>query len=400
MNYTLNGMVTDPGEISAMFGASVEEPETNAPEEKKNKGEDTPPDNPDNEEHITDEEPTTIEDLFPGGETTQERVGNEDNPEEGSEREPSEKKGGSSPAKLYSSIANSLAEDGALSNLSDEDLKEVKDVETLVAAMKKQMQSMLDETQQRVSSALDAGLEPSQIRNFEGAIQYLDTVTEEMLTAETADGEKLRRGLIEQYYMNLGESEDKAKKMAERAVNGGTDVEDAKEYLEALKTSYKEEYQRKIEEGKNAVQNRRKQQEEEIKRFKNTLLTEKNILGDIEVDEKTRKLAFDNWMRPTHRTEQGTYQSEIQKYISENPADFQMKVALLFTMTDGFKNMGNVLKQTVKKEKKKAMQELENVVNNTQRNPSGGLNLFGGKDPDSNFRGSGLQFAPPETWQR
>jgi hypothetical protein len=76
--------------------------------------------------------------------------------------------------------------------------------------------------------------------------------------------------------------------------------------------------------------------------------------------------------------------------------DFQMKVALLFTMTDGFTKMGNVLKQTVKKEKKKAMQELEKVVNNTQRNSFGSLNLFG-KDEDSSF--NNLQFAPKSAWK-
>ena len=76
--------------------------------------------------------------------------------------------------------------------------------------------------------------------------------------------------------------------------------------------------------------------------------------------------------------------------------DFQMKVALLFTMTDGFTKMGNVLKQTVKKEKKKAMQELEKVVNNTQRNSFGSLNLFE-KDENSSF--NNLQFAPKSAWK-
>jgi hypothetical protein len=82
-------------------------------------------------------------------------------------------------------------------------------------------------------------------------------------------------------------------------------------------------------------------------------------------------------MKPTHRTENGTYQSEIQKYIAENPTDFQMKVALLFTMTEGFTKMGKVIQQAVKKEKKKAIQELEHTVNNTQRTPSGTINMKG-----------------------
>jgi hypothetical protein len=34
-------------------------------------------------------------------------------------------------------------------------------------------------------------------------------------------------------------------------------------------------------------------------------------------------------------------------------------------MTDGFTKMGKVIQQAVKKEKKKAIQELEHAVNNT-----------------------------------
>lgn len=405
MAYTINGMVTDPSEINSWFGDSVEEQPDNNPgggqEEKETKEEKEEPlkNNPD-ENTITDENHLEAADLFEeeedkGGKGSQGRVGNEDKPE--NEREPSEQPGGSSPAKLYSSIANSLVEEGALSHLSEEEVKEVKDAETLVAAMKKQVESMLDEKQKRISSALEAGIPDVQIKNYEGSIQYLESLTDDQISAEDADGEKIRRELIYAYQMSLDGNEDRANKMVDRAFKQGTDVEDAKEYREALKTYYQKEYQKKIDEGKAEAETRKKQQQDEIKRFKETLLTDKKILGDIEVDDKTRQLAFDNWMRPTHKTEKGTYQSTIQKYIAENPADFQMKVALLFTMTDGFKNMGNVLKQTVKKEKKKALEELETIVNSTQRTPSGVFNPRG-KDPEASF--NGLHFASPDSWKQ
>ena len=403
--YQINGMVTDPGEISSLFGEETEveetkEEKTETPEEKKNPGEDTPDGD---EEKITDEQPNfTAEELFDEDEDAQEKVGNdEDNKPEGAERESSKKKKeGSSPAnsKLYSSIANSLFEDGALSSLSDEDLEQVKDSASLIEAMKKQVNSMLDDQQKRIAEALDAGMVPNQVKQFENAIQYLDSLTEDQISEESAEGENLRRALIYQYQMSKGETEERANKMVERAFSGGTDVEDAKEYLEALKEYYTEEYNKQIEAGKQEVAKRKKQQEDDVKKFKETLLNDSKILGDIEVDTKTRQLAFDNWMKPTFKTEKGVYQSAIQKYIAENPADFQMKVALLFTMTDGFKKMGNVLKQTVTKEKKKAMQELESVVNSTQRTPSGALNPFGGNDKDSSF--NGLQFAPASSWRQ
>lgn len=394
MAYTINGMITSQEDIQELFGGSAEEPENK--EEKK--PEETPGGAPSPEQEEQEEvtEVVSPEDLFPGQEEEQpERVGDEE--EEIEERVPSKQTGGSSPAKLYSSIANSLAENGTLSNISEEDLKGVKDAESLVAVMKKQVESMLDDTQKRINDALNAGLEVPQVVQYENAIKYLNGITEDALSEESPEGENLRRYIIKQYQLSLGLDETKADKMVERAFSGATDVEDAKEYLEALKKKCNDDYTKYLEEGKNQEKLRKQKQEEDIKKFKDTILKDTSILGDIEVDEKTRQLAFDNWIKPTHKNDKGVYQSAIQKYISEHPMDFQMKVALLFTMTDGFSKMGNVLKQTVKKEKKKAMQELENVVNSTQRTPSGGINFFG-KDPDANF--NGLQIAPPSSWRQ
>jgi hypothetical protein len=102
----------------------------------------------------------TAEELFGG---SSERVGNEEDNIESEERDPQVNEEGSSPDKLYSSIANSLAEEGALSLLSEDDLNEVKDSESLVAAMRKQVEAMLDDEQRRIKNALDAGLQVPEI---------------------------------------------------------------------------------------------------------------------------------------------------------------------------------------------------------------------------------------------
>lgn len=383
MAYEIGNMVSSQEDISALFSIADDSLiEDTKPTETKEV--DTPKEK---EEKIVTE--MTAEELFGG---LSERVGNDEDNLESVEKEPITNEDGSSPDKLYSSIANSLAEDGALSFLSEEDLQEVKDSETLVAAMRKQVEAMLDDEQKRIKTALDAGMQIPEIQQYENVIKSLDSITDDVINQETTEGENLRKNLIYQYHIILGMSQEKAQKMVERAFSGGTDIEDAKEYLDSLKEHYKKEYNQLIEEGKRSVQEARKKQEEDMKKAKDTLLKGSNILGDIEVDAKTRQQAFDNWMKPTHRTENGTYQSEIQKYIAENPTDFQMKVALLFTMTEGFTKMGKVIQQAVKKEKKKAIQELEHTVNNTQRTPSGTINMKG----DNMF--DGLQIAPKSMW--
>lgn len=383
--YTINGIISGQDEISELFGTSSE------PETVENEGKDTPKQTEqekETEEEVT--EPTTIQDLF--GEA--EKVGDDEDTDI-VEGEPSNNDG-SSPNKLYSSIANSLAEDGALSNLSEEELKEVKDAESLVNAMKKQVDSMLDDRQKRIAEALDNGVDIPEIQKYENVISYLNGITDETLEAETPEAENLRKQIIYQYQIDLGVNESRANKEVERAFSSGTDIEDAKEYLESLKQTWQTRYKNLVDEKKQQMQAQKQAVEEATKRIRTNILENEKIMGDIVVDKVTRQKAFDNLMKPTFRTSDGKYQTALQKYIAENPEEFQTNVALLYTMTDGFKNMGGALKATVKKEKKKTLAELENVVNNTQRTPSGIINMKG--DKDSSFRG--LQFAPPDLWNK
>lgn len=386
MAYNIGGMVTNPEEISALFSGTEEEtPSVKTPTEESG-GDDTPPTEDKEVQHITE---MTPEELFE--EEDSEKVGNDEDNPEGEEREPSLKKEGSSPDKLYSSIANLLFEDGVLSNLSEEEVSKIENSEELGNAINKWAYSQLDAAQQRVTDALNANIPVSQIQQYENAIKYLDSVTTDQLEAENKEGEDLRKAIIYQYQLKLGLSEDRASKMVERAFAGGTDIEDAKEYLDSLKQSYSNEYNALIEEGRKV----KKQQEANLNKIKDTLLKDDKILGDVVVDAKTRQLAWDYWMKPTYKTEQGTYQTELQKYIAENPDKFQMNMALIFALTDKFKNMGNLIKPTVKKEKKKALQELENVINGTRRTSGGAIN-FKTDDPDANF--NTLTLAPGGTW--
>ena len=335
MPYIIDGMVSGADEISALFNNNEESEIIEKPQESE-----TEDNKEDQEKKVT--EITSPEDLF--GESESEKVGDDDDDTtEGEEEITQPKKSGSSPANLFSSVANSLAESGYLPNLSEEDLNNVKDGETFTQAFNKELEARLDATTKRVNDALNAGMDVPVIQQYEHGIQYLDSLTNEMIEAETAEGENLRKGIIYQYQLNLGVNEKRAQKEVERAIASGTDIEDAKEYLETLKTSLKDKYNKLIEDGKKQMQAQKEAIEENAKKMKKSMLEDEKILGDIVVDKVTRQKAFDNLMKPTYKTKEGVYQSEMQKYISENPQDFQMKVALLYTMTDGFKNMNNVL---------------------------------------------------------
>ena len=64
-------------------------------------------------------------------------------------------------------------------------------------------------------------------------------------------------------------------------------------------------------------------------------------------------------------------------------------VGLLFTLTDGFKNIDKLVKGRVRNEVKKGLRELETTLNNTARTSEGNLRYVSGvgEDSESNARG-------------
>ena len=391
-NYTIGGMIADASQIESLFSS---EPDNTQEKEIDTGTETKEPDNEEQEE-VTETEIPTVEELFGKKESESEKVGNEDEDKEDKKEPTSKTETGSSPKNPYSSIAYAMYEEGVLSTLSEDDLKDVKDGQSLVAVMDKYVESRFDEQQKRVLDALNVGIEKTAIQQYESTIQALDNVSSENLEAETAEGENLRKAVIYQYYINKGESQERAQKMVDRAFSSGTDVEDAKDFIEELKTSTKEKYAALIEEGKKQAQEAKKQQEAALTKAKKAILEDENILGGVAVDKVTRQKALDYWLKPVHKKEDGTYQSELQKYATEHPDEFQMKIALLFAMSDKFKSPEKIAGETIKKAKKKAMLELEDVVNSTRRTASGGIDL-NFKDNDTNF--NTFQLASPDMWK-
>lgn len=391
-NYTIGGMITDASQIESLFSSEIDDSQ----EKKTDTGAETEHSDNEEQEDVTETEVPTVEDLFGKKESESEKVGNEDEDKEDKKEPTSKTETGSSPKNPYSSIAYAMYEEGVLSTLSEDDLKDVKDGQSLVAVMDKYVESRFDEQQKRVLDALNVGIEKTAIQQYESTIQALDNVSSESLEAETTEGENLRKAIIYQYYLNKGESQERAQKMVDRAFSSGTDVEDAKDFIEELKTSTKEKYTALIEEGKRQAQEAKKQQEAALTKAKKAILEDENILGGVAVDKVTRQKALDYWLKPVHKREDGTYQSELQKYATEHPDEFQMKIALLFAMSDKFKSPEKIAGETIKKAKKKAMLELEDVVNSTRRTASGGIDL-NFKDNDTNF--NTFQLASPDMWR-
>ena len=394
--FDINNILNNPSDIEALFnGSNTDEPQVNdvttsttSTTSTDNDGvnEENSEDKNNLENNIT-ESPKSIEEIF-----GTESVGNEDNENKG--KEPSSSKEGTSPnnKNFYSSIASALKEDGIFPDIDDESLAKIKTPEDFAEMFENQVQAKLDEKQQRIDKALNYGVELTDIQKFESTIDYLDKITEDIISEESEQGENIRRQMIYNDFINRGYSKERAEREIKKSFDSGSDIEDAKEALQSNKEFYKKSYDKLVNEAKLEAENANKQIKEDSEKLKNSILNDSKVFGDLQIDTTTRRKVLDNISKPVYKDPNtGKLLTAIQKYEAENKLDFIKNVGLLYTLTDGFKNLDSLVNSKVKKETKKAMRELENTINNTSRYSDGNLKFVSGvSDDNESYIGNGF----------
>lgn len=362
--------ILDQEEIENLF---VDESEDNS----KDKSQETPPEQKE-EKEATEE--LNVESLF---EDTPESVGSEEH-QEGEDTKDSQKETGSSPKNnFYSSIAKALKEDGVFPDLDDETANNIKEAEDFAEAIEKQIQLRLDEKQKRIDEALSAGVESSAIKQYENTISYLDSITDEAISAETEQGENLRKQLIFQDLLNRGYSREEAQEELKDIFDNGNDIKKAKRALSGNKEFFKNSYQKLVDEAKEEAAEEEKERKQQAATLKKAILEDKEVFGELQLDKATRQKVFDNISKPVYRDkETGELYTALQKYEMDNKTEFLKNVGLIFTLTDGFKNLDALTKSKVRKEVKKGLRELEHTLNNTSRTSDGNLKFVSGVADD------------------
>lgn len=356
-----------------------EETQEPVPEDTGKEKEDKPEEGKEKKEKETTE--VNVDSLF----TEPESVGSGDT----EEKEDTDPDKGSTSPKFYSSIAKAFAEEGIFPDLDEETISKVETPEDFRDLIEQQIKANLDERQKRIDEALGVGVEPEAIRQYEGALNYLDSLKEDSITAETEEGEKLRKQLIYQDFINRGYSKERASREVQKSLNGGTDIDDAKEALKSNKDFFQTKYKELVEDAKKEEEKAVAKRKEQAEKLKTSILTDKKVFGELEIDKATRQRIYDNIAKPVYKDpETGETLTAIQKYEMENRTDFLKNLGLIFTLTDGFKTLDGLVKGKVRKEVKKGFRELENTLNNTARTSDGNLNYASGVDSES-FIGKG-----------
>ena len=379
-------------EIETLFT----DPEDNDVQEEHKETEEEEVETPDSDPKKQKEKDNTTEDVDPENlfeDKAPESVGSGKDNEGKEDTAPDNDADGTSPNNFYSSIANACAVDGIFPNLDDETIKKAVDAESFSNLIEAEITARFDEKQKRISQALENGVEPTDIKKYESTLNYINTITDAAIAEESEKGEQLRYNLIYQDFINKGMTPDKAKKFADRTVDAGTDVEDAKEALLSNKEFFSNAYNKMLQDAQQKADEEKAEREKNAKELEKSLMKDKQLFGDMEISNDIRKKAFDSVSKPVYKDpETGDYMTAIQKYESEHRADFLKYTGLIFAMTNGFKNFDSFAKGKVKKEVKKGLRELEQTLNNTRRNNDGSLRMVTNqKDDPNSFISKGMK---------
>ena len=345
-------------------------------------------DTDDNNEN-NDTETTEVKGSLFEEEDTQipESVGSEDDTEGEKEDSTAENGGGASPKdNFYSSIASAMAEDGIFPNLDEETINKADSAEALSDLIEAEVNARLDEKQQRISKALENGVEPNEIKMYENTLNNINHITDQQITDESDKGEQLRYNIIFQDFINKGYSQERADKLTKRSIDAGTDIEDAKEALQSNKEFFEGKYNKLLKEAQESADKEKENRKKQSEKLKDSLLKDKNLMGDLEISQDLRKKAFEYVSKPIYKDpETGEYMTAVQKFEQEHPVEFIKYVGLFMAMTNGLKDFESFTKGKVKKEMKKGMSRLEQTLNGTRRDRNGSLKMVtkAEEDPES-----------------
>lgn len=280
---------------------------------------------------------------------------------------------GTSP-NVFSSIASALKKDGIFPDFEDSELEAVKTPEDFAELFEKAISARVDADTRRVRDAMNNGLKPDVVQNYEQTIAELETYTPEAIAAEDENGENLRKYLIFNDLLKRGYSEEKARKELKKSFDAHSDLEDAQDALESLKKQFKEEYEGLQNDAKKRADEAKAAQKKQADDFKKLILEDEVKLGETKLDKKTCQRVYDAVSRPVYKDpDTGRLLTAVQKFQKEQPLEFLKQLGMWFVLTDGGKNTEGFTKEAVKAEKNKGIRELEKKLNASSLNPDGSL---------------------------
>jgi len=279
---------------------------------------------------------------------------------------------------ISSSIAQALVDSGVLQTLNAEQIAGITDAESLIAAQEEEINNRVDsqltDIQKRVNNALNYGVEPTKIQQYEQWINTLDQVTDTILEGEGEQSENYRKNLIYNNYIVKGFDKEDALEMTNRSIESGKDIDDAKKALSSLKKYYQKSYEDEVADAKKQYDIHIENQKKQLKDLKDSILDDKEgFYEQFEINKSIRQKIFDSVAKASI-TDGDKKLTPLQKFIKDDPNKANKIIGTLYVITDGFTDFKGLMKGEVKKQVRDSVKNLERVLH--QSNISDGSMNF------------------------
>lgn len=245
---------------------------------------------------------------------------------------------GNSSSKTFGLLASALYQDGILSGISEEDLKDVdsdKFVELMTKTIKNNEYADLSDQGKQFLEAVRNGVPIETMAKIHNTELQLENLTEDAYIESDEDDDDVaesKRNMREQLIFNdlrsRNISEVRAKRMVAAAFKEGADEEDAKNAIENLKATVKQNKAAQISQAK-AEQ---LQIQEQRNALVDKIIKSEEILPGIKVPEKLRSKIAKNLTEPTGRDANGRLRNFVGDKRSENPELFDTRLNYLIEL--------------------------------------------------------------------
>jgi hypothetical protein len=236
----------------------------------------------------------------------------------------------SSPLQL---IASTLQAEGVIDLKEGEEITSSKQIlDAVRSKISENEYADMNDDQKTYVEALRAGIPDEVIKQNFNNIKALNGITPEAIEGN----EDLRRTLITQGLIAEGLSEAKAVKSANRIVEAGDDLEEAKEAYSSLKSIESKRVHNETERLKTEAKNKAAEDSEKLKALKTKVLETEEFIPAFKTNSATREKVYNLMTKVAGHDKEGNPLNAINMARHKDPERMEMMENYMFNITNGY----------------------------------------------------------------
>lgn len=182
---------------------------------------------------------------------------------------------------------------------------------------------------------LEEGVPFEELLKLDRQSVVYESITDEQLTENV----ELQKLVATEYYRETTKfSEDRIQREIKRLEDANELETESKTFSKELNDIIAEKKQTALENAKIERANNEKAQQKALADFKETLTKTAEIIPGMKINSIMRDKIYATLTTPVEIDKNGTPLNKIAKARMENPLDFEIKLAYIFELTNGFKN--------------------------------------------------------------